>query len=86
MTCSPIPGGVICGPSSSDFRRRVLHCPTCNTTRRFVVCVQEWYDPIATCCFCGDSWEGGVRLPRPFKRGWRTEASESAKRRWKEAG
>lgn len=70
---------------SFTWSKRVLHCPTCDRRRRFVVASQEWYDPIATCCACGDAWSGGERMPRPFRPGWRKAAIARARAHWAEA-
>lgn len=59
--------------------RRIIYCPTCKTRRRFYVWAQDWYDPIATCCTCGDRWSAGERMTRPFARGWREESAKKAR-------
>lgn len=45
-----------------------------------------YYGPTLTCLGCGDSWSGGERHERPFKRAWRAEAIAAAHRAWDEAG
>lgn len=65
--------------------RTTQDCPTCNTRRRFVVRLYEWYDTIWTCCGCGDSWSAGERMRRPFRRGWRAEATARARSDWNAA-
>lgn len=75
----------ICRPSDQHYIRRVMHCPTCDRRRRFVVLVAEWYDPLFTCCACGDSFATEGRLERPFARGWRQKASARARRAWNAA-
>lgn len=70
----------VCWSRVDSEYRRVLHCPTCKRRRRFYVWAQDWYDPVATCCACGDAWSGGERLMRPACRGWRQERSAWAKR------
>lgn len=75
--------GVIICRSDTFPLRRIIHCPTCKRRRRFAgVDRGAWYGVIWTCCGCGDSWGDGERLPRPFKRGWRTEAKSAAKHTW----
>lgn len=76
---------IVC-PTVTRWARRVTRCPTCDRRRRFVVMLQPWYDPIWTCCACGDAWAGGERLPRPFARGWRARESARARARWATAG
>jgi hypothetical protein len=67
----------------SQPRRR---CPTCATVTRHAVREYGWYDPTLTCCECGDSWSGGVRHERPFRRGWRKDAIARAEQAWAAAG
>lgn len=74
----------ICTARSQDFRR-VLDCPTCKRRRRFIVTTTIWHGVTFTCCGCGDSWGEGERMERPFRRAWRAEATESARRRWADA-
>lgn len=83
--CVAIGGAIVCSPSSFPLRR-ILPCPTCKQRRRFAIRDAAWYGPTSTCCACGDSWSDGERHPRPFRRGWRVEAIERAKRTWTEAG
>lgn len=65
--------------------RRVTYCPTCEQRRRFTGFDQLWYGPTWTCLGCGDSWSDGVRLQRPFARGWRDKARRKARDRWEGA-
>jgi hypothetical protein len=76
---------IVCAPETF-LLRRILRCPTCRTKRRFVGADAPWYGPRWTCCFCGDVFGDGERLPRPAKRGWRKEAAAKAKRLWDEVG
>lgn len=71
---------------TTHWGRGIVHCPTCDRRRRFVVFFQAWYGGTWTCCGCGDSFADGQRLPRPFKRGWRAESIRSARRRWSTSG
>lgn len=72
----------ICGGSSS-WARRVLHCPVCQSRRRFVVQVGTGYwSPILCCLGCGDSFSDGYRMQRPFRRGWRPESIKQARTAW----
>lgn len=61
-----------------------MKCATCQRRRRFVVSVSSspYYAPIVTCCGCGDSWEDGFQLERPFARGWRESSIARAKKDW----
>jgi hypothetical protein len=75
----------ICSPPKFPLRR-IMRCPTCAQRRRFAGYDQAWYGPTWTCCGCGDSWGDGERLERPFRRGWRPDAIQRAKRIWDGAG
>lgn len=82
MACVEImPDVVVCRPTTL-YQRTVEDCPTCGRRRRFVSTVALWYDPVFTCCGCGDSWSTGGRMPRPFARGWRPSAIERARKHW----
>ncbi len=73
---------VICGGTVAACRR-VLRCPSCQCRRRFVQShAGLYYDDIFTCLGCGDTWSGGERGERPFRRGWRREALTRARRSW----
>jgi len=76
---------MVCAPTAQRTQRRILNCPTCKQRRRFICTLYEWYGWLVTCCACGDSWEDGERLPRPFARGWREQAKAKAKAAWKAA-
>ena len=34
---------------------------------------RSYYGPSVICMQCGERWEDGQMMPRPFKRGWREE-------------
>ncbi len=73
---------VICGGTVAACRR-VLNCPSCERRRRFVQShAGLYYDDILTCLGCGDTWCGGERGERPFRRGWRLEALTRARAQW----
>lgn len=55
-------------------------CPICNKRTFFVSFFQDWYGWDSTCIKCGDSWQDGHRLERPFMRGWRKQAIKDAKK------
>ncbi len=76
---------LICSPATVTFRR-VTHCPTCDTRRRFVGTAAVWYSTFWTCCTCGDSWDSEEgRMPRQFARGWREKEAARARRKWNAA-
>lgn len=77
---------IICRPPSFPIRR-VLACPTEGRRRRMAGRDHgPYYGPTITCCGCGDSWNCGELMPRPFKRAWRQAEIVKAKRAWDEAG
>ena len=71
----------ICGGDGIAIRT-IQHCPTCKRHRRFTGHDEAWYGVTITCCACGDTWASGDRQERPFRRGWRKEASARARARW----
>jgi hypothetical protein len=46
----------------------------------------EWYGTTWTCCGCGDEWQDGEMLERPFAPGWRKRNVEYARRKLAEIG
>jgi hypothetical protein len=56
-------------------------CPTCERPRRMLGAHAEWYGTTWTCVGCGDRWQDGERLERPFCQGWRRQNIEHARRR-----
>lgn len=60
-------------------------CPTCAKATRFVEIHVPWYGWTSSCLRCGDSWQDGERLERPFARGWRPRAIEEARARYRRA-
>jgi hypothetical protein len=57
-------------------------CPTCERNTHMLWFHVEWYGVDVTCPHCGERWQDGERLERPFAPGWRRDSIESAKRRW----
>ena len=58
----------------------VNQCPTCERPRRMLGQFQEWYGTTWTCAGCGDSWQDGERMERPFCPGWRRKSIEYARK------
>lgn len=58
--------------------RRV--CPTCKRRTTFFAAHVPWFGWRFTCLACGDKWEDGERLQRPFMPGWRQENVRIAKK------
>lgn len=55
-------------------------CPVCQRRTTMFGWAQRWYGWHLTCLSCGDSWQDGERLPRPFCPRWRQESIRRAKR------
>lgn len=68
----------------TDGRVRRLKCPTCEKRTKFFGRFEAWYGWLITCLSCGDQWQDGEMLPRPFERGWRTKSVKRAKRALRE--
>jgi ribosomal protein S27AE len=68
-------------PAADAFRRQRRRCPTCQARRTFTATHQAWYGWLLTCLGCGDRWQDGERLPRPFARGWRQQEIAAARKR-----
>jgi predicted RNA-binding Zn-ribbon protein involved in translation (DUF1610 family) len=64
-----------------EARVVIVPCPTCERRRRMWMENCAWYGPHWTCLSCGDSWQDGERLMRPFARGWRQQSIAAARRR-----
>ena len=64
----------VCTPTWEEVRQPVIRCFNCKQPRRCLATFQEWYGWTITCLTCGDRWQDGEILPRPFARGWRLGA------------
>jgi len=75
----------------SKVQCKLLHCPNCskkdygNPRRRCLCEFQEWYGWNVTCISCGEQWQDGEMLPRPFAPHWRKDNIENAKKRLRAA-
>ena len=61
----------------------------CQCRRRMLTEFEMWYGWTATCLTCGDSWQDGEMLERPFAPAWRKKRVEKAKKmlaQYKEQG
>lgn len=81
--CLITPAVILCRPRYL-IERRVLSCPTCEARRRFAVMVELWYGNTKHCLSCGDVWQDGYLLARPFRRGWREQRLQKAREMWAE--
>lgn len=71
----------VCVARVIEARCVVVPCPTCERRRRMWMEHAAWYGPLLTCLSCGDSWQDGERLMRPFARGWRQRSIDAARKR-----
>lgn len=69
---------VICSPTITRWEKTKELCPTCEELTDFLVYWQEWYGWTKICLACGERWQSGERLERPFERGWRDESVQHA--------
>ena len=70
-------------PQPTEKRIVRTECPTCERRTYFVDFFTPYYGWVMTCLKCGDKWEDGERLPRPFKPRWRAESKARAKARYR---
>lgn len=68
-------------PLETLLRRK--DCPTCERPSRMVVLTWEWYGPSVTCMRCGERWEDGEMMERPFAPRWRERSKEAARRAYR---
>ena len=61
-----------------------IDCLACKRRTFAVGWHAEYYGWSQTCLRCGERWEDGEMCPRPFRRGWRKDSIERAKRRWRQ--
>ena len=64
----------------SQWKQVRRRCPTCKRRTQFWGWFQEWYGWHITCLSCGDAWQDGEMLPRPFCPGWRRDRIVAAKK------
>jgi hypothetical protein len=60
-------------------------CSTCGKPRWMVCFFYEWYGWLVTCLGCGEMWEDGERLERPFMPRWQEENKRNARKHWRES-
>ena len=86
MSCYRAGNLTICTPTWSKHKKVRRHCPNCCGRRTFACFFQEWYGWLDTCLNCGDSWQDGEWMPRPFAPGWRKESVADARERYRLLG
>ena len=62
---------VICIPKITKTSTRMHYCPNCKGRRKFFGWFQDWYGWHLTCLKCGDQWQDGEMIERPFMPAWR---------------
>lgn len=84
MPCIHAGNAIVCSPTI--VARRIVrgHCPNCNRRTFFAGWFQVWYGWHETCLKCGDRWQDGEALQRPFMPRWRQESIEGARKAWRD--
>ena len=72
----------VCTGGGKFESRRRLFCETEKKYRPFYVYEQAWYGSTLHCTGCGDSWQDGYRMARPFYRYWRKDAIAKARQQY----
>ena len=72
---------IICAPRPGTTKLVRHRCPTEDNEQDFLMEHTEWYGATHTCLNCGDAWQDGERLERPFAPKWRERSIASARRR-----
>jgi hypothetical protein len=83
--CQTFAGAIIC---QQPYVRTARHCATCGRVRPMAGTYGHWYGASLTCLGCGDHYEDECwpqRSPRPFCRGWQTDAINEAHFMWTRA-
>jgi len=73
----------IYAPKTARWELKRRKCPVCLKRANILYEFYEWYGWHVTCLRCGDQWEDGELLSRPFRPGWRKENIARAKERLK---
>ena len=71
-------------PQVKKVLLEICHCPTCRSPQPMTRFFAEWYGYHDTCLLCGDSWQDGEMLSRPFAPRWRKENIRDALVRYME--
>ena len=74
-------GSALCSANLLDAELRTDFCSTCKKAVLKLCQYFEWYGPSVVCLECGERWEDGERLPRPFAPKWREKSIERARKR-----
>ncbi len=69
-----------------EYFAAVNECPTCDRPRRMLGWFVDWYGTTWTCAGCGDKWQDGEMLERPFSPGWRRKQIEHAREKLAKIG
>ncbi len=70
-------------PMPVERSATVRQCPTCERPKVMLGWFYEWHGWSVTCLGCGEMWEDGEMLPRPWVRAWREKSIAHARSRWR---
>lgn len=70
-------------PPSLTRQIKRLDCPTCDVPRPMIIYTYEWYGASITCLGCGERWQDGEMMQRPFMPRWRDKSVTEAKAQWR---
>ena len=85
MTCLHSTDGtlVICRPTILRRMKWRRTCPSCTFRTTHVGFFAEWYGWHVTCLNCGEEWQDGEWVERPFAPHWRQDNIAAARKQWK---
>ena len=83
MTCWTDGKVYVCAPDPDAFELKKIGCGNCNKRSWFVCVHYEWYGWNVTCLRCGDTWEDGEMLPRPWMPQWREKSIANAENQYR---
>lgn len=82
MSCRHIGNAIVCSPEVTKAKKWRRRCPSCTFRATHVGYFYEWYGWHVTCLRCGEQWQDGEWLERPFMPRWRQRNIEAARKRW----
>jgi hypothetical protein len=72
----------ICYSRMDETKKWRRRCPSCTFRTTMFGWFQEWYGWHITCLHCGEQWQDGCQVERPFMSGWRKRNIAEARRLW----
>lgn len=70
----------VCRTRVDSCRKVIQICWNCKKRRAMWGWFQEWYGWHITCLSCGEQWQDGEHVPRPFMPKWREENIKHARK------